>query len=198
MCPFEKIISKLFDAGYKKWEIGNYWGLNVLPIKKIDLSFDNMIYMFNCHALHMAKDMRISRATLAVEDTFNNIETLAFNSPIPVALVVYQDVPLFTSAVCIRDNSCKDCNQKPTWIKLEKDGQKYEALSKDCQLMMFNEKAFCMAKEAKNIKADFYRADFVYKNYSPEDVVEILNKLMNFEDVANCIKGNILRKNNVF
>ena len=134
---FDKIISKLLDAGYKKWEIGNYWGLSVLPIKKIDMSFDNMIYMFNCHALQMAKDMRVSRATLAVEDTLSNMENLANNSPLPIAVVVYQDVPLFTSAVCIRDNACKDCSTKPLWIKLEKDGNKYEALSKDCSLMMF-------------------------------------------------------------
>ena len=195
---FDKIISKLLDAGYKKWEIGNYWGLSVLPVKKIDLSFDNMIYMFNRYALQKAKDMRISKATLAVEDTLSNMETLVVSSPLPVVVVVYQDVPLFTSAVCIRDNSCKDCNQKPTWIKLEKDGQKYEALSKDCQLMMFNEKAFCMAKEAKNIKADFYRADFVYKNYTPEKVKLIMDRLMHFEDAENCTKGNIIRKNEVF
>ena len=195
---FEKIISKLLDAGYKKWEIGNYWGLSVLPIKKIDLSFDNMIYMFNTYALQMAKDMRVSRATLAVEDTLSNMENLAYNSPLPIAVVVYQDVPLFTSAVCIRDNVCKDCSTKPLWIKLEKDGNKYEALSKDCSLMMFYEKSFCVAKEAKNIKADFYRADFVHKYYSPENVRDILQKLMNFEDVPNCVKGNISRKGEVF
>ncbi len=195
---FEKIVTDLIDAGYKKWEIGNYWGLNLLPVKKIDLSFDNMIYMFNTQALQMAKDMRVSRATLAVEDTLSNVEYLAMNAPLPVSFVVYQDVPLFTSAVCIRDNLCKDCNQKPVWIKLEKDGQKYEALSKDCQLMMFNEKPFCIAKEAKNIRADFYRADFVYKNYTPEEVQDILNKLMRFEDTPNCVKGNMARKGEVF
>ncbi|MBR1948895.1 MAG: U32 family peptidase, partial [Alphaproteobacteria bacterium] len=165
---FEEIIAKLIDGGFKKWEIGNYWGLSVLPLKKIDLSFDNMIYMFNTQAVQMAKDMHISRVTLAVEDTLSNMENLALNSPLPVVLVIYQDVVLFTSAVCIRDNLCKDCSQKPLWLSLEKDGQKYEALSKDCQLMMFNQKSFCIAKEAKNIKADFYRVDFVYKNYSPE------------------------------
>ena len=64
--------------------------------------------------------------------------------------------------------------------------------------MMFNEKAFCMAKEAKNIKADFYRADFVYKNYTPEKVKLIMDRLMHFEDAENCTKGNIIRKNEVF
>ena len=195
---FESVISKFIDAGYKKWEVSNYWGLSALPIKKIDVSVDNMIYMFNSQALQMAKDMHLSRATFAVEDTLDNIETLAYESPIPTTLVVYQDVPLFTSAVCIRNNLCKDCSRKPLWIKLERDGKRYEALSKDCSLMVFYEKSFCMAKEAKNIKTDFYRADFVYKNYSPENVRDILDKLMNFEDVSNCIKGNILRKNGSF
>ena len=195
---FEPLIAKLIDGGYKKWEIANYWGLSVLPVKKIDLSFDNLIYMFNAEAVQMAKEIGATRITLAVEDTLPNLKTMAETAPLPVVFAVYQDVPLFTSAVCIRDNACKDCNRKPLWIELNRDGQKYRALSKDCQLMMFAEKPFAAAKEAKEIKADFYRADFCYRDYKPDEVREIFDRLCRFDEPAGALKGNLSRINEMF
>ncbi len=195
---FEQIINRLLDSGYKKWEIANYWGLSALPIKKIDLSFDNLIYMFNQEAIQMAKEMRASRVTLAIEDTLPNLENLSFTTPLPISMVVYQDAPLFTSAVCIRDNNCKDCDRKPQWISLQKDGLTYQALSQNCQLMMFADKAFCAIEQAPKIRADFYRADFCYKKYSPTDVKNIFAKLTNFTAPNNCFSGNLTRRNEMF
>lgn len=195
---FEPLINKLLDAGYKKWEIANYWGLAVLPIKKIDLSFDNLLYMFNTQAMQMAKEIGASRITLSVEDTMSNLKNLALAAPLPLTFVVYQDVPLFTSAVCIRETSCKDCDRKSCWIDLGKDGQKYMVLSKECQTMMFACQPFAVATEAQEIRADFYRADFCYKNYLPQQVKKILTGLMNFNDPSGCLKGNLLRKGEVF
>ncbi len=195
---FRPIITKLLNAGYKKWEISNYWGLEMLPVKKVDLSFDNLVYTLNSESVEMVCKCGGNRVTLAVEDTFSNIKNMAMISSLPVAMVVYQDVPLFTSAVCIRDNLCKDCNREKKWIKLEQNGKVYEALSENCQLMLFDKRAYCVASEAKNVKADFYRADFVYKDYTAEDVVAILAKLMNFEDINQTQKGNISRRNENF
>lgn len=195
---FEPLINKLLDAGYKKWEIANYWGLGILPVKKIDLSFDNLIYMLNAEAVKMAQETGASRVTLAVEDTFANMKNLALAAPLPTVMVVYQDVPLFTSAVCIRENACKDCDKRPLWIDLVKDGQKYRALSKECQLTMFANQAFAAASEAKEIRADFYRADFCYKDYSALMVKDLLEELMRFEDPAGCLKGNLRRRNEMF
>lgn len=195
---FEPLISKLLDGGYKKWEIANYWGLSVLPVKKIDLSFDNLIYMFNAEAVQTAKEIGASRITLAVEDTLSNLKDLAASASLPVAFTVYQDVPLFTSAVCIRENSCKECSRRPLWMTLAKDGQKFQALSQNCQLMMFAKKPFAAASEAKEIRADFYKADFCYKNYPPAVVKQILEKLMRFENPDGCLQGNLTRRSETF
>ena len=194
----EQLIFKLIDAGYRKWEIGNYWGLGVLPLNKIDLSFDNMIYMFNAEATQMAKEIGASRICLAVEDTLSNMKNMAMKSALPVVMPVYQDVPLFTSAVCIRENACKDCSRQTEVISLESEGQKYVAISKDCQVMIFADKPFCVAKEAKDVKADFYRMDFVNRKYEPEDVLAISEKLMNFEEMSASIGGNVKRRNESF
>ena len=63
------------------------------------------------------------------------------------------------------------------WIKLNKNGHKYEVLSKDCQTMLFDENAYCVADRIKEISADFYRVSFVYKPYKAQQVAEIWNKL---------------------
>ena len=132
------------------------------------------------------------------ETTYQIAKKMAENASLPVVFTVYQDVPLFTSAVCIRDNACKDCNRKPLWIDLNKDGQKYRALSKDCQLMMFAEKPFTAAKEAQEIKADFYRADFCYRDYRPEEVKSVFDRLSRFDEPSGGLKGNLNRINEMF
>lgn len=190
---FEKQIKTLLDMGYKKWEIGNYWGLSVLPEKGIDLSFDASLYVMNTQAARMAKDCGAGRVCTALEDDLKNIRELSLSSPLPVCMVVYQDVPLFTSADCIRDNACKDCSRGEKWLELSRGGIKYKALSKDCQVMLFDERPLCLAVEAGSVQADYYRADFCYKKYLPEEVKNIFAKLQAFEDVENCCKGNICR-----
>ncbi|MFR2532823.1 MAG: U32 family peptidase, partial [Alphaproteobacteria bacterium] len=190
---FKPLIETLLAQGYKKWEIGNYWGLSVLPKNGIDLSFDAPLYMLNTQAMQMAKEMNAGRVTLSVEDQLDNLSLIAAQAPLPVTMVVYQDAALFTSAACIRSNACKDCPRGEKWLKLEKDGQKYQALSKDCQTMLFAEQPLCFAAEAVEIKVDYYRVDFVYKSYEAAKAAQVWNKVRRFEDVANCRKANLYR-----
>ncbi len=192
---FVPLINSLIGQGYRKWEIGNYWGLEVLPENGIDLSFDAPLYILNTQAIAQAQVMKAARVTLALEDDLKNMQVLAERSSLPVTMTVYQDVPLFTSADCIRSNACKDCVRGEKWINLNRDGQKYQALSKDCQIMLFADKPYCAAEEAKSVKADFYRADFCYKKYQSHEVAQIFDKLRKFEDIGNCVKGNLVRQN---
>ena len=191
---WKPIIEKMLTAGYRKWEIANYWGCSVLPEKGIDLSFDAPIYMFNSQATEMAKELRAGRITLPAEDLLINLKKVAKNSALPVVWEVYGDMPLFTSAACIRDNDCKDCKRGEKWIKLEKDGHKYDVCSNDCQTMLFDAKPYCVTEEARDVAVDFYRVSFVYKKYTAEQVVDIFEKLQKFEDVSACHKGNLVGK----
>lgn len=190
---FQPLIERLLSEGYKKWEIGNYWGKSALPPKGIDLSFDASIYMMNTQAIAMAKEMSASKVTAAVEDTGPNLLKIVEKSPLPIGMVVYQDVPLFTSADCIRSNSCKNCLRGEKWINLERGGKKYQALSKDCQVMLFAEKPLCLAAEARDAGASFYRVDFCYKKYTPEKAAAIWQKMRRFEDIPGTEKGNAVK-----
>ena len=85
---------------------------------------------------------------------------------------------MFTSAVCIRHNDCAHCTGAKKWINLSKDGQIFEALSVNCQTMLFNRKPFCLADQACDIKASFYELDFCYKPYTPRQLKEITDSLL--------------------
>ena len=108
---------------------------------------------------------------------------------------MYQDVPLFTSVGCIRNNDCKHCSGQSQWFDLERQGRKYKALSKNCQMMVFDDKPYCIAAEAQDLTPDFFRMDFVYRPYTAETVQKIVDKLLKFENVSDCINGNFLNNN---
>ena len=59
--------------------------------------------------------------------------------------------------------------------------------------MLFAGEPLCFAREAAEIKADYYRVSFVYKTYSPEQALKIWKKVRSFEDVDGCRKANLER-----
>ncbi len=188
-----KLINRLLAQGYRKWEIANYWGLSVLPEKGIDLSFDYPLYVFNTQAAQTAAELGASRVTLSVEDSLSNWQKLAQKSPLPVVLPIYEDVPLFRSAVCIRSNACKDCPHGEKWLELKQGSRVYDVLSRNCFTMLFDREPFCAAAEAAEVPADFYRVDILYKKYTPEQAAHIWQKACLRQDVCPCRKGNLYR-----
>ena len=78
---------------------------------------------------------------------------------------------------------------------MEQNGHKYKALSRYCQVMMFDAAPYCIAAEAKDLQPDYFRMDFCYRPYTAEKVVDIVNKLLKFENVTYYINGNFLNYN---
>ena len=191
---FADVIQKALNAGYKKWEIGNVWALEMLPQKGIDLTFDNSIYTMNTQAVQMAKQMGAKRVTLSFEDTLENLSDLASKSALPVVLTAYSNVPLFISANCIRPHDCKHCSGGIQWFKLKKDNQEYDALSEPCQTMVFNKRAFYTGKDFKQINPDYLRIDFMYKDYTTEQMANILNAVREGKNLPNTYNGNLQRR----
>ena len=192
---YADIIKSLADGGYHKWEVANYWALNILPTDRLDISFDSSLYMLNTQAISMAAEIGTSQVTLSLEDIKLNICNLIEKSNLKTNLVIYQDIPLFTSVGCIRDNDCKVCPQGELWFDLQNQGQKYKALSRNCQMMVFDNKPFCIAAEAKDLAPDYFRMDFCYRPYTAEKVKKIVNQLIEFNDIDNCIKSNFIKNN---
>ena len=192
---YQNIIARLLEQGYNKWEVANYWGLEVLPIERLDVHFDASIYALNTQAIAMASEIGCSGVTLSIEDTKSNIKELIEKSNIATSLVIYQDVPLFISAGCIRKNDCKNCSRKDLWFVLKHDGKSYKALSRQCQMMVFDDRSFSIADAAQDLAPNIYRIDFVYCSYTAEQAADILNKMINFINLSDCISGNFLKSN---
>ena len=190
---WKPMIERLLAQGYRKWEIANYWGREVLPAAGIDLSLDAPVYMFNTQAAVMAAELGAGRLTLAWEDTPENMKQVAAASCLPVVLDVYGDIPLFTSAACIRSNPCRGCPRGTKRMSLSRDGKTYAVLSKDCQTMLFDERPYCCATAAKDIAADFYRISFMYKAYSAGEAAEIWRTVRQFKDCPGSFDGNFRR-----
>lgn len=185
------MINKMLEAQYNKWEVSNYWALEVLPLEKLDISFDAPLYMFNSQAVSEASQIGARRITLPIEDTLENMRNVLCHTDLDTVVVVYQDSPLFTSAACIRDNPCSECDRGEKWIELEKDGQQYQALSRDCQIMLFNKKPLCINEETQKLNVNYKRMDFCYKQYSAENVRKIADELFSGRNVKNGICANI-------
>ncbi len=187
------LIEELLAQGWHKWEIGNYWGREVLPEQGIDLSLDAPLYMFNTQAIAMAADFGAQRITLPTEDTLANLRQTAAASPLPVVFDVFGDVPLFISAACIRGNACKNCTRGEKWLTLRKEGHVYRALSKNCQTMLFDDMPFCAASEAVEIGVDYLRVSFNFRPYSAEYACKVWNSVRQFKDLEHVSKGNLHR-----
>ena len=187
---YQKAIEAFRKAGYHKWEVANWWGLNVLS-GETDISFDTPLYMFNTQGMAYAAETGAKRVSFALEDTLENIKELTAKASLATTFVVYQNAPLFISAGCVRDNDCKHCTGGEKRYSLQQNGRQYEAVSKNCQVMVFDKNPLCFAKEASAVETDFYRMDFIYRKYQPSEVKKIADKLMHFEDVGNVNKGNI-------
>lgn len=190
---WQPLIDKLLALGFRKWEIGNYWGRAVLPENGIDLSFDSSIYIFNTQAAAMAAELGAGRVTLAFEDTLENLQLVAQSASLPVVVDVYGDVPLFTSAACIRSNSCRDCPRGEKWLQLRREGRTYAALSKDCQTMLFDERPYYAGAQVRKTAADFYRVSFVYKPYNAAQAARIWQTARQFAEMSDTFCGNQMR-----
>ncbi len=189
---YAKLIQKVLAGGYHKWEIANWWGLEMLPTKGIDLTFDAPFYMLNRESTQFAKELGAGRITLSVEDTLENMQAVAKTSALPMTMVVYQDVPLFISANCIK-NACKTCDKSACVIPLKNGGQTYFAAIKNCQLTLYSEHAFYIGEERKEVDADFYRVDFVNRPYTAAKVHELWDKIKSGTKIAGTMSGNSKR-----
>ena len=183
-------VQKLLKLGFIKWEVANYWGLQIISPAKYDVSLAPFIYILNTEAVLMAQKIGVKRISFALEDSQENIQNLQVLSPLPTSLVIYQDIPLFTSAVCIRKNDCQNCTGGIKWFNLKKDGHTFEALSVPCQTMLFDKMPLCLALEAKHVPTSYYQMDFCFKPYTPESLKATAEKLMRFEDVRPSLTGN--------
>lgn len=134
----EKVIAALYKAGARQFVAENYYAFEILkPYKGLKIAAGSFLYVMNSYAALALKEIGVSWATLALESSPDNMKDVIAHTPLPLAQVVKSYPPLFTSAVCLRKNDCKNCPRgEKTWA-LKKDGKEYTVVSKDCMIQLF-------------------------------------------------------------
>lgn len=190
---FKPLIEKALKNGYKKWEVGNWWGFEVLPNVGVDLTTSEMIYTLNPLAVMHLKEMGVSRITLSAEDTSDNMKKLNEVSSLPTVWCVYQNTALFISATCVRENACAHCTKKELRRTVRMNGMVYEVVSKNCQTTVYAEHPFSQTEYVSEIKPDWYRLDFVGRKYTAEEVQSIWTAFKEQSEIKGSLKGNFLK-----
>ena len=138
-----KILDTAYSLGARKFVAENYYAFEVLKnYNDIEIASGSFIYTLNRYATAQLKELGVVWATPAIESSENNMIELVNNSSLPLVQVTSSLPPLFTSAVCIRDNDCANCNQQEKHFIIRKDGKEYLAISKNCQIQLFNKKPY--------------------------------------------------------
>ena len=185
---WKSLIDRFLSAGFLRWEIGNLAGLTLLP-KGLDISLDGTVSVLNTSALEEVLSMGFSRATFSVEDTFENIQKLAEAST-QTALILYQDIPLFLSANCVRENDCAHCPRGRTEQVITNGHGTYRLISENCQTILTDIRPFVLPAKAQNIPVGAFRIDFINRRYKPAEALKIIAAIKAKEKITPSFCGH--------
>lgn len=184
----QKKVNEFSQKGYNKWQIGNIGGFAIIP-QKSEIYVDTTIGILNEEAMAFMFDQNVKEITFSSEDTEENIKALTkFTNQ--TSLIVYQDIPLFISANCVRENKCSECTQglKIDEIKNGKDG--YLLISKNCETRVVKNTPFYISKDMFNLNVRTYRIDFCNKEYSKDEMENLINLIQMGKKIKNTFTGN--------
>ena len=139
MVKLKEIIGQFYEKGARHFVVENYYGFEVLKgLAKVHIATGSFLYVMNRYAAAMLAEMGAEWGTLALESSPDNMKKVVQNSPLKMVQVVKCYPALFTSAVCIRNNDCAHCKKQEKKWHLKQGGREYVAISRDCQLQLFN------------------------------------------------------------
>lgn len=175
-------IKDLLSKGYKKFQIANISGLNLInEFGIVDFTTEYQLYTLNNFAIDFWKNCGAKRITLSVEDSKENMNSILKHFAPICDVICYQDTPLFIADNCTGD--CKNC------------GKKANTIVKHCRNFVLTEKPFCCnGKISELLKPFAYRYDFCFKKYDAMEVVKMFRNLLagktpNSFTIANFDRG---------
>ena len=137
------ILRDVYAAGARKFLVENYYGFELLKsYHDIQIGAGSFLYVMNRYAAAELKELGVEFAILALESSADNMAEVIKNAPLPMVQVIHAHPPLFTSAVCIRRNDCAHCKRLDKQWVLKSGGHEYLAVSKDCQLQLFDREPY--------------------------------------------------------
>jgi len=139
----KEVIERFYEKGARQFVAENYYAFDVLSIyDDVKIGAGSFIYVMNRYGAEVLKEMGAEWCMPALESSPENMKALVLTSPLRMVQLVKGYPPLFTSAVCIRDNDCASCNKKAKQWFIENGGRVYKVVSQDCEIKLYNTKPY--------------------------------------------------------
>jgi putative protease len=183
------VVNFLIKKGFRNFEAGNLGAVHMLHnaakihAVALNLAADYFLYARNSEAVNALEEWKITSYCLSPEDTKGNLESRFFqNLGTPVALL-YADIPLMHSESCAIKASSGRCEKKTCsnskFSIQDERGRSFVVYSDACRNIVTAEKPWSRILDAAvfwNLGIRNFRVDFILRNYSSTDALDILTE----------------------
>lgn len=183
---WQKVAERLCRQGWKRWQVSNPGTLEML--RGADLTADWQFYACNqAAALTLLDDCGLRQVTLMPDDDWENTLFLLGKLGSQAAVLLYQDTPLALSAICANASQkgfCpgpRECDFREFTVTTNKAGEKLLAINNHCQSVYISAEPLDRRREFETLRqagACTFRADFIWREYTPVRVHEILADIL--------------------
>lgn len=195
---FKKAVQKLRAKGFGQFQISNPGAMGLFDGEDVILYADSALYTLNPLSKIKLQELGFHRSTLSPEDGKENLQMLFSEN---ADLIIYQDVPLFTSETCVWANmkgvcpGVARCNVDRMGLENE-HGDRFTAVNEACRTVVIGESTFSIIHHVQTLleagQRDF-RIDLCYKEYTPEMIHSIFSGIQNRESMKDSTIGNFER-----
>ena len=194
----KQTVQDLILQGFRQFQISNLGALELFEGEEVMVYADYPLYCLNPLSAMKLADLGFCRHTHSPEDDKENLGRLFSRN---ADLIVYQDVPLFTSETCVwanMKNACPGrsrCGFKQVLLKNE-HGDRFVALDEACKTVVIGERPFSITHLIPRLidaGQKVFRVDFCYRDYTPEMINGVLSSIQNQGRIKNSIVGNYER-----
>ncbi|MCQ2397507.1 MAG: U32 family peptidase [Lentisphaeria bacterium] len=183
-------LRQLFINGYRKWQVSNVGALQYLSEVSVttantSITADWPLYVNNAAAARFLLERGIKRVTLAPDDPVDNTLALLKRLGASAEVLVFQDTPLAISAVCANASLNGHCAGKDECDFREMNitnraGEELLVVNDNCQSIYLRKEPMQRAKlmtKFVSAGAEFLRADFCWRDWSPREIRRIWDEL---------------------
>ncbi|NUO05344.1 MAG: U32 family peptidase [Candidatus Brocadia sinica] len=195
---FKKTVQALIAQNFQKFQISNPGAMGLFEGEDVQLYADYPLYCLNPLSAMKLRELGFTRYTLSPEDGKENLQTL-FSEDADV--IIYQDIPLFTSETCIWANMKRICTgiSRCGFMQMiveNEYGDRFTAMNERCKTVVIGEKPFSITHlipKLLDAGQTNFRIDLCYRNYTPEMIKDIFLSFQNKSKIKDSMIGNFER-----
>ena len=186
------LVKACRDAGWRQWEIGNLYGLQVFTEAPggVDISADWPCYALNSLAADQWAELGVRRLVLSPEDDHRNVVALLSLRREQAIVPYFQFTPLFISET--PPQRARE-GLLPADRFINRAGNEFALCRTGHLSVVVNRRPFCLAAHLDDLLAagaGSLRVDFSYAPFAPERLLSWWRELRAGQPIADSHDGN--------